>query len=140
VIIGIDDTSKKVAKLFKERADLGYRYFGFFSDKASNDKKHLGPIIKSYNYILREGIDEIYCSLSVLNRDHVKNFTKFANKNAKVVKLIPESNELYSKKFELEFYNNTELLNSKKIKVPYKENISSKIAKNFFVKSDRILS
>ncbi len=123
VIIGIDDTSKKVAKLFNERADLGYRYFGFFSDKASNDKKHLGPIIKSYNYILREGIDEIYCSLSVLDRDHVKNFTKFANKNAKVVKLIPESNELYSKKFELEFYNNTLVLNIQKLPFEYPENI-----------------
>jgi len=32
VIIGKDDTSKKIANLFKERKDLGYRYFGFFSD------------------------------------------------------------------------------------------------------------
>jgi len=123
VIIGIDDTSKGVAKLFNERADLGYRYYGFFSDKLSKDKKYIGPIIKSYNYILREGIDEIYCTLSVLDKDHVKNFTKFANKNSKVVKLIPESNELYSKKFELEFYNNTLVLNVKKLPFEYPENV-----------------
>jgi len=123
VIIGKDDTSKKIANLFKERTDLGYRYFGFFSDKESNDKKYIGPIIKSYNYILREGIDEIYCSLSVLDKEHVKNFTKFANKNTKVIKLIPESNELYSKNFDLEYYENTLVLNVKKLPFEYPENI-----------------
>ena len=123
VIIGKDDTSKKIANLFKERPDLGYRYFGFFSDKESNDKKYIGPIIKSYNYILRGGIDEIYCALSVLDKEHVKNFTKFANKNAKIIKLIPEANELYSKNFDLEYYDNTLVLNVKKLPFDYPENI-----------------
>ena len=123
VIIGKDDTSKKIADLFKERTDLGYRYFGFFSDKESKDKKYIGPIIKSYNYILREGIDEIYCCLSVLDKEHVKNFTKFADKNTKVIKLIPESNELYSKNFDLEYYDNTLVLNVKKLPFEYPENI-----------------
>ena len=122
VIIGKDDTSKKIADLFKERTDLGYRYFGFFSDQDSKDKKYIGPIIKSYNYILREGIDEIYCSLSVLDKEHVKNFIKFANKNTKVIKLIPESNELYSKNFDLEYYDNTLVLNVKKLPFEYPEN------------------
>ena len=123
IIIGMDDTSTKIAKLFNERPDLGYRYFGFFSDKERRDKKYLGGIKDSHSYILEEGIDEIYCSLADLNKEQIKDYTKFTNKNSKVLKLIPESNELYSKNFELEFYDNTLVLNVKKLPFEYPENI-----------------
>jgi putative colanic acid biosynthesis UDP-glucose lipid carrier transferase len=126
IIIGMDDTSKKIAKLFNERPDLGYRYFGFFSDKVSKDKKYLGGIKSSHAYILKEGIDEIYCSLADLNKEQIKDYTKFANKNSKVLKLIPESNELYSKNFDLEFYDNTLVLNVRKLPFDYPENIQIK--------------
>lgn len=126
IIIGMDDTSKKIAKLFNERPDLGYRYFGFFSDKVSKDKKYLGGIKSSHAYILKEGIDEIYCSLADLNKEQIKDYTKFANKNSKVLKLIPESNELYSKNFDLEFYDNTLVLNVRKLPFDYPENTQIK--------------
>jgi len=67
----MDDTSKKIAKLFNRRPDLGYRYFGFFADKENRDKKYLGLVKNSHNYILQEGIDEIYCSLADLNKEQI---------------------------------------------------------------------
>ena len=123
IIIGMDDTSKKITKLFNRRPDLGYRYFGFFADKESKDKKYLGLVKNSHNYILQEGIDEIYCSLADLNKEQIKDYTKFANKHSRVLKLIPESNELYSKNFDLEYYDNTLVLNVKKLPFDYPENI-----------------
>ena len=129
IIIGLDDTSKKVATLFKKRPDLGYRYLGFFSDKVRTDKKYLGSLIKSYDYITQKGVDEIYCSLASLDREQVKSLKKFANQNSVILKLIPEANELYSKNYQLEYYDNTAVLNVKKLPFDYPESI---LIKRFF--------
>ncbi len=122
IVLGLDDTSKEVINLFKDRADLGYRFFGFFSDKESNDEKYLGKLNNSFDYILENSIDEIYCALSILKKEQVKEFTKFATENSVVVKLIPNSNELYSKSLDVEYYNNTLVLNVKKLPFETREN------------------
>ncbi|MDZ7612455.1 MAG: undecaprenyl-phosphate glucose phosphotransferase [Flavobacteriaceae bacterium] len=114
VVLGMDDATRKIIRLFNERKDLGYRYFGFFSDTESKEKKYLGPLKACQDYLTRNNIDEIYCSLASLNREQVKVYTKFAIKNSMNLKLIPESGEFYSKHFTMEFYENTLVLNVKK--------------------------
>ena len=123
VLIGLDDTSKKIVKIFKEKSDLGYRYFGFFSDEETKDQKHLGLFEESFDFILDQRIDEIYCSISVLSKEQVKKLTKFAIKHSRALKLIPEASELYSKNFDVEYYENTLVLNVKKLPFEYPENI-----------------
>ncbi|QCX37003.1 undecaprenyl-phosphate glucose phosphotransferase [Aureibaculum algae] len=115
VIIGYDDTSKRVIELFNKKSSLGYRFIGFFSDKYYKKEAYLGKLNDSFNYILTNNIDQIYCTLSNLNRDDVKEFTKFAARNNIIIKLIPDSNELYSKSLGAEYYDNLLVLNVKKL-------------------------
>jgi len=115
VVLGRDHTTERVIKLFNERKDLGYRYFGFFSDTESKEKKYLGTLKESQEYILSNHIDEIYCSLSTMDKEQIKLFTGFAAKNSINLKLIPESGEFYSKHFKAEFYGNNLVLNVKKL-------------------------
>lgn len=122
VIIGRDETSKKIIETLRNKADLGYRYIGFFSNKSSKKDKYLGPLSKSFDYIVDNNIDEIYCTISTLSKDEVKEFTKFANIHSRIIKLIPNSNELYSKGISPEYYNNTLLLNVKKLPLDIAEN------------------
>ena len=122
VIIGQDDTSNTVAKFLLNKADLGYKYRGFFTDKPSSKKYYLGTLKDSYEYIIKNSIDEIYCTISALNKDEVKEFTKFANTHSRVIKLIPNSNELYSKNLNAEYYNNTLVLNVKRLPLDIAEN------------------
>ncbi len=122
IVLGLDETSKKITDIFKNKTDLGYRFFGFFSDKESTHKKYLGKLEHSFNYILENGIDEIYCTLSVLEKEQVKEFTKFANKHDKIIKLIPDATELYSKSVGSEYYDNILILNVKKLPFETLEN------------------
>ena len=122
VIIGQDDTSDTVAKFFLNKADLGYKYRGFFTDEPSSNEYHLGALNDSFEYIIKNSIDEIYCTISSLNKDEVQEFTKFANTHSRVIKLIPNSNELYSKNLDAEFYNNTLVLNVKRLPLDIAEN------------------
>lgn len=122
VILGQDDTSINVAKILTENAGLGYKYHGFFSDKPQIKEKYLGKLEESYNYILSNNIDEMYCTISVLKKEELKTFTKFANTQSRVIKLIPNANELYSKSTRPDYYKNTLLLNVKTLPLDMVEN------------------
>lgn len=115
VIIGYDDTSKRIIELFNRKSDLGYRYLGFYSKKLYNNHDYLGNLKDSFKNLLSNNVDEIYCSLSVLSNIEVKKFTKFASENNIIIKLIPDSNELYSKSIGAEYYDNLLVLNVKKL-------------------------
>ncbi len=122
VVIGQDDTSKNVSKIFIEEEELGYKYHGFFSNKPKNQENYLGHLNDSFEYILNNNIDEIYCTVSALKKEEVKEFTKFANRHSRIIKLIPNSNELYSKNLSAEYYSNTLVLNVNRLPLDIAEN------------------
>jgi len=123
VVIGEDDTSKKITKFFQDKKDLGYRYIGFFSDEKTEKNDCLGNIKESASYILKNDIDEVYCVLSQLKEAQVKEIKKASNQNNCAVKLIPNANELYNKNVSAEFYHDSTLiLNVKKLPFELSEN------------------
>ncbi len=131
VVLGSDNSTKKIINLFNSEKELGYIYCGFFSDKKSvRNTNLLGRIESSFDYILKNGIDEIYCSLSELEGTTIKKVTKFASRNNKVVKLIPNANELSNKNTVSEYYGDSMRVLKVK-KMPF-ELIESKIVKRVF--------
>ena len=122
VILGRDETSSNVSKLFVEEGTLGYKYHGYFSDKSKKDPNYLGQLKDCFEYIISNNIDEIYCTVSALKKKQVKEFTKFANRHSRVIKLIPNSNELYSKNVRPEYYRNTLVLNVERLPLDIAEN------------------
>ena len=121
VVIGIDDSSKKIISLFNQNKTLGYKYLGYFTNKTKSDK--LGTIEDSFQFILDNTVDEIYCSLNELNKTTVAKIRSFSNSNNIILKLIPDSNKLYSKYQNIEFYDDTiVVLNVKKLPFEFNEN------------------
>ena len=121
VVIGIDDSSKKIISLFNQNKTLGYKYLGYFTNKANTDK--LGTIEDSFQFILDNTVDEIYCSLKELNTSTIAKIRSFSNSNNIILKLIPDSNKLYSKNQNIEFYDDTlVVLNVKKLPFEFSEN------------------
>ena len=72
-------------------------------------------------------VDEIYCSLTSLSEDQIKEINKFAINKKIVLKLIPNSNDLYSKKQKTEYYDDG-LLVLNVDKLPFE------FAENFYIK------
>lgn len=123
IVIGEDESSLKLISLFNQRKNLGYRYLGFFSDKKPLGKKHLGNLEDCKSYILKNQVDEIYCTTSQLSETQVIELTKFSNDNDRSVKLIPNANELYSKNTLSQYYEDSMLiLNVKRLPFEYREN------------------
>ena len=123
VVVGFDDSSKNIIKLFKNKSNLGYKYLGFFSDKIYKDKEYLGNLDAVFEYATKHVVDEIYCSLTLLSNEQIKKINKFALDRDIFLKLIPNSSELYSKNQSVEFYDDTLMvLNVNKLPFEFAEN------------------
>lgn len=115
IIFGENSSSKNIVKLFNKRPDLGYRYWGFFTDNKSNSDKYLGVFDDGFEYILRNNIDEIYCKVSSVTEKQLNRIRTFTNENKKELRLIPESKSIYSKDFILEYYGTIPVLKPKQL-------------------------
>ena len=123
VVLGGDTSTKKIIRTLKEDKDLGYKYLGFFSDKSLSNSHCLGTVKASFDYILKNEVDEIFCSLKEFKELDLRKIKKFANANNLVLKLIPNSKEIYNKNINTEFYGNSLLiLNIKKLPLEIFEN------------------
>ena len=128
IVLGIDDSSRKIIELFNQNKSLGYQYVGLFTNKILKNK--LGNIEDSFNYILDNSIDEVYCSLKELDSQMVNKIKVFANSNNINLKLIPDAGKLYSKDQSIEIYDDTlVVLNVKKLPFEFNENY---LIKRFF--------
>jgi len=123
VVVGFDDSSKNIIKLFKSKANLGYKYLGFFSSITYKNKEYLGKLEDVFQYAIENIVDEIYCSSTSLSKHQINEINKFAIDKNIVLKLIPNSNELYSKIQSVEYYDNDLLvLNVNKLPFNFIEN------------------
>ena len=115
VVFGESKSAQNVVSLFRKRQDLGYRFCGFFSDKQSNSKNHLGSIKEGLKYKSDNKFDEIYCEESSVTRLQLKKIREFCVKNNIDFSLIPENKAIYSKNFILEYYGTIPILKSKQL-------------------------
>ena len=123
VVIGFDDSAKKIIKLFQSKSNLGYKYLGFFTDKLHKNKNYLGEVNALFSYVTDHVVDEIYCSSNVLKGEQIKKINKFALEKDIVLKLIPDSSELYSKNQSIEYYDDAlMILNVNKLPFEFTEN------------------
>lgn len=121
IVLGRNNSTKKITKLFHNKTSLGYKYHGFFTD--SNAKDKIGNIDESFDFILENSIDEIYCSLPEFDKEQIKKITKFTNVNGLTLKLIPDFDQLYSKVSDVEYYDDTlMILGVKKLPFEFLEN------------------
>ena len=123
IVLGYDDSAKKIIKIFNSKSNLGYKYLGFFSDKEYKNSHYLGSFKKVFDFTKKNIVDEIYCSLSVFSKDQITQIKKFAAEKGITLKLIPNTNELYAKTEKVEYYEDTlVVLNVKKLPFEFTEN------------------
>ena len=113
IVIGRDNNLKKLKQIFLE-PELGYRYMGFFDNDFSESKNYKGSVNDSFEYILNNSIDEIYCYAAQLNKQELHEIISFADKNFKRVKIIPDNKEVFTRAMDMEMFNNIPVLNLRK--------------------------
>lgn len=123
VVVGYDDSAKNIIKIFKSKANLGYKFLGFFSDTSYKNATYLGDFHALFNFVETHAVDEIYGSLNTLKKADLSVLKKFTLDKGITLKLIPNNTELYSKTQTTEFYDDTLMvLNVQKLPFEFAEN------------------
>ncbi|MCF4102191.1 exopolysaccharide biosynthesis polyprenyl glycosylphosphotransferase [Gillisia sp. M10.2A] len=110
VVIGRDKNIKSIQKIFEE-PDFGYRYKGYFHSNQSNDKDYLGKIENSYQFILNNRIDELYCLVSQVSGEELQKLISFADNNLIRLKLVPDNKGIFTRAMHVEHFGNVPVLN-----------------------------
>jgi putative colanic acid biosynthesis UDP-glucose lipid carrier transferase len=103
VIIVYTEEAINLKELFEKRNDYGYRFYGYFSDKKTNEEVK-GKIADIKNYVIENKIDEIYCSLNEITNEQLKDLVEFADENNKTIKFIPDTKQIFSKNLKIDYY------------------------------------
>lgn len=103
VIIGYTLEAIDLRTVFQNRADYGYRFKGYFSDKKTGPEI-IGKIELVKDFVVTEKIDEIYCSINELSSEKHKELIEFADENNIEIKFIPDSKVIFSKNMKIDYY------------------------------------
>jgi putative colanic acid biosynthesis UDP-glucose lipid carrier transferase len=110
VIIGKNNKTDQLIKVFKEREEFGYEFVRQFDAKG---KKF--DLMSCFMFIANNNIDEIYCSVSELSNKKVNAFINFADNNLKTLKFLPDNKNIFAKKLKFEYYDYLPILSLRDI-------------------------
>ena len=124
VILGFNKKTHALVNFFNKNPEYGYSHQKTFSFK--NEDHSLN---ECFRYVLDEGIDEIYCSISELTNSQIADIVDFADNNLKILKFIPDSKEIYSKRLKYEYYDYIPILTLRTI--PLEDHFNMIIKRGF---------
>jgi putative colanic acid biosynthesis UDP-glucose lipid carrier transferase len=124
VIFGYNKKTLALESFFNKNPEYGYLH-----KKTFNFRKKADSLAECFDYILEEGIDEIYCSISELTNAQIADIVDFADNNLKILKFIPDSKEIYSKKLRYEYYDYIPVLTLRNI--PLEDSVNMIIKRSF---------
>ncbi|WP_028870601.1 undecaprenyl-phosphate glucose phosphotransferase [Psychroserpens burtonensis] len=125
VIIGENKKTKALETFFNKNPEYGYVHVNTFNLK---DRKIIN-LQSLFDYIKKEEIDEIYCSISELTNQQILEIADFADNNLKILKFLPDNKDIYSKKLRYEYYDYIPILSLRTI--PLEDSFNT-IVKRFF--------
>ena len=111
VIIGKNKQTLALESFFNTNPEYGYLHKGTFNIKDKRDNE----LLKCFQFILDEKIDEIYCSISELSNADMLKVIDFADNNLKILKFLPDNKDIYSKKIKYKNYDYIPILSFRDI-------------------------
>jgi putative colanic acid biosynthesis UDP-glucose lipid carrier transferase len=126
VILGLNAKTMALEHFFRTKREFGYTHVKTFDFSDKNEETYLETCL---NFVMDENIDEIYCSVSELSDSELGDVIDFADNNLKIVKFLPDSKEIYSKKLQYEYYNYIPILSLRTI--PLDEPINMFVKRSF---------
>lgn len=125
VIVGEGKNVKQLSSFFNNNVDYGYNLIKVFDTPKENDES----IENIFDFIINNGIDEIYYSLSDFKSKYLNEMIDFADNNLKVLKLLPLGKEVLSMNWKFDYYDYIPILSIRDIPL---DKVANKYIKRLF--------
>lgn len=123
VVIGKTLRTNRLVDFFRSNQEYGYQCKAIFDVKRNDDLENC------FEFILKEKIDEIYCSVSSLTNREISDLIDFADNNLKVLKFLPDNKEIYTRHMKMEYYGYLPILSLRNI--PIEDSLNQFIKRSF---------
>ena len=124
IVIGKNEKTRQLIKIFNTRLDFGYKFKAQF-----NTDSESFSLNNCFNYIIENNIDEIYFSVAELSNKQINRLIDFADNNLRELKFIPDNKDIYAKKLKYEYYDYIPILSLRAI--PLQESVNKFIKRLF---------
>ncbi len=111
IVLGNSNKALQLIKVFKTKQEFGFDLQKHFA-KDSNNRIDIKEI---FSYVLENDIDEIYCSIGDLSSNQINKLIVFSEVNIRVLKFIPDTGKIFSRKLRFEYYDVLPVLSLMKI-------------------------
>ena len=112
VILGVNKETEELDKFFKENKEYGYVVHKMFD--INKEGQSLDNI---FNEVLKLKIDEVYCSVAQFTNEQLREISEFTDNNLKLLKFIPDSREIFTKKLKYQYIGITPILSLRSIPI-----------------------
>lgn len=112
VILGWNNQAEELKNFFLENKAYGYMVKSTFD--INKPKVSLDSI---FRYVLENNIDEVYCSVEQFSNEELREISEFTDNNLKILKFIPDSREIFTKKLEYQYLGITPILSLRTIPI-----------------------
>lgn len=127
ILVGNTKSTRQLHQLFTSKKELGYRVLGVFSDDLPN------TVSDSFTFIQRENIDEIYCATEEVSDEAINYYVKFADENHRILKFIPKSIPVFTKRLQTDYYGYLPILSIPKVALHHPFNRAIKRTLDLFI-------
>lgn len=110
VIYGVNSKTNALKEFFVKKREYGYIHVASF-----DLKDEAFDIDQTFDFLSKNSVDEIYCSLSDLTTTQIKNIVNFADNNLKIVKFLPDNKVSFLKQVKYQYYDYLPVLSFREI-------------------------
>ncbi len=112
IIIGDNLRTRQLKSFFEENPEFGYKFSKMFTTKHNKDF-----LQNAFQYVIKEDIDEIYCSMAALTQKQINQIVDFADNNLRVLKFLPDTKDIYAKQLKIDYYGYLPILSLRQIPI-----------------------
>lgn len=112
VMLGVNSKTLQLEQFFNTNKAYGYQVKAKLDCNSPNSS-----LEQSFEYIIENNIDEIYCSIAEFTNDQIREITDFADNNLKILKFIPDNREIFTKKLDYQYLGITPVLSLRTIPI-----------------------
>lgn len=115
IIVGANDTGRRIQRILAKDLTYGYRFLGFFDEKIDSENIPLNSVIGNFDdieeFIINSEVDEMYVALHIDKINVINKLVQICEQHMVRIKFIPDF-QLYTKsnKVQITFYENTPVL------------------------------
>jgi putative colanic acid biosysnthesis UDP-glucose lipid carrier transferase len=113
VIVGFKKTGKDLGDFFDHNPDRGYKLLGFFDDRSDNFKDnpmYMGLTTDCQNYLTKNKIDEIFCTLKISETNKIHELLQYADKHLIRFRFVPEYYDYGIKELSVESFGHIPII------------------------------